>query len=108
MGNYATNKFPTDRWASSDSLDNLPECIASIDAAIRNLFGVDTGTLSQALTIDGTDITFRGTWKFLGDVNDGISAVKYTISLTPEAGDGNAVATVTAIRNLVSAMIAAI
>jgi hypothetical protein len=99
VGNFSTDSFPTERWASLDGLDNLPDAIASIDAAIRNLLGVSTNQLSQAMDIADTGAVRLLESLQIGDTTEPIiSDIVNAIPDTPGASEQKELATVYAIR----------
>ena len=97
MGNFDTDAFPTERWASSDSLDDLPTAVASIDAALRSTFGLSTSAITKAFTIGDA-----GTVKVEVSLAIGTSGAMIdildTIPSSPGANEDLKLATVDAMR----------
>jgi len=56
MANQSYTSFPTNRWADSDPGSILDTAFASIDGAIRHLFGLSTNVLTPAFSISNPGV----------------------------------------------------
>jgi hypothetical protein len=109
MSNYSTNSFPTNRWGANDGLNALPQAIASLDAAIRSLFGLSTSALTQAMVISDAGAVRLTQSLQIGNTSQPIIIdVSESIGSTVGSNEDVQLATVEAIRAFVAAQIAAI
>ncbi|MHC4302021.1 MAG: hypothetical protein ACYS7Y_32560 [Planctomycetota bacterium] len=99
MGTFSANAFPLARWVSGDTLDDLPSAIASLDAALRSVFGFSVNALTQAMDIaDDGSVRLPVSLQIGVTTEPVIDDIVNTIPSSPAANEDKKLATVEAMR----------